>query len=119
MKGVDERPPGAKFRAVYWADPAEIQGFLTALEEQADELYAAAHDRVREKRRRVLSRHEAGRKVRAAWRSITQLLEAARAGLKHPPPIEPPPSPPLPPGESEAPLSERRVMQPPPGGEGA
>jgi hypothetical protein len=119
MGCVDERPPGAKFRAVCWDDPEEIRRWLSVFEEQTNELHAAARDRVRKKRKRVLSRHEAGRKVRAAWRALTQLLEAAKAGLRQAPPVEPPPSPPPPPEESEAPLSERRAMQPPPGSEGA
>jgi hypothetical protein len=119
MKDVDERPEGAKFRAVAWEDAGEVRRWLLALEEQADDLHAAAWDRVRDKRRRVLSRHEAGRKVCAAGRAIRQLLEAAKAGLRPPPLLDPLPSSATEVGEGEAPASERRVMHPSPGSEGA
>ena len=124
MSGVDERPKGAKFRAVCFDDPDDVRRWYSALEEQVNDLHAVAWDRVRAKRRRVLSRHEAMRKMRAAWRALTQLLEAARVGLRPPsppPPLDPTPSSPedAAGSEAEAPLSERRVIEPPPGREGA
>jgi len=122
MKDVNERPEGAKFHAVCWEDASDRQRWLSALEEQTSDLLAVARDRVREKRRRVLSRHEAARTVRATGRAIGQLLEAAKAGLRPsepPPPLEPLPSPPSDVAEGEAPSSARRVVQRPPGSEGA
>jgi len=119
MRDVNEPPLGAKFRAVCWEDLDDVRRWLRALEEQVSDLHGVAGDRVREKRRRVLSRHEAGRKVRAAWRAIIQLFEAAKAGFRPPEPFGPPPSPPPSSEESEAPFSERRVLEPPPEGEDA
>jgi hypothetical protein len=125
MGYVGERPSGAKFRAVCWSDAGDVRSWLDALGAQVGELQAAARDRVREKRQRVLSRHEAARQVRAAERAIGQLFEAAKAGFRPSEltePFEPLPRSPDEPGEpdgEEAPSSERRVMQPPPGSEGA
>jgi hypothetical protein len=125
MGYVEERPLGAKFRAVCWEDAGEVRRWLIALLAQVNDLEAVARDRVREKRKRVLSRHEARRQVRAAGRAIGQLLEAAKAGLRPseppepPEPLEPLPGEPSEPDGGEAPSSERRVMQPLPGSEGA
>jgi hypothetical protein len=120
MGCVEERPRGANFRAVCWEDAGEVRRWLSVLREQVDDLHAAARDQVRKKRRRVLSRYEAGRTIRAAGRAITELLDAAEAGLTPPPPLEP-----LPhlssasSEEEEAPSSGRRATHPAPGSEGA
>ena len=118
MADVDERSTGAKFRAVCWQDEADIRRWFSALEGQVDELSAVARDRVRSKRARVLSRHEARRKVRAAVRAIAQLFAAAKAGFGPKDPFSPLPLIPDELERVEAPSSERRVMQPPSGGEG-
>ncbi len=126
MRSVDERPGRAKFRAVCWDDAEDVRGWLSALRSEVDELLAAARDRLRKKRKRVLSRFEARRKVRAAERAIAQLLEAGEAGLKSPVPPEGPVSPegssgrgvaPEEAAQDEGPLSERRTLLPPPGEE--
>jgi hypothetical protein len=121
MKRVDERPEGAKFRAVRWEDPAEVERWLGALQDSVAEVQAAARDRVRKKRGRVLSRAEARRKVRAAGRAIARLFEAAKASLRPSDPFDPVPSPnALEAGEAgESPSSARRPVAPPKGGEGA
>jgi hypothetical protein len=121
MRRVDERPEGAKFRAVRWEDPAEVERWLGALQENAAELQAAARDRVRKKRDRVLSRHEARRKVRATGRALASLFEAAKAGLRPSDPFDPGPLPSEPDGggADEPPSSARRPVVSPQGGEGA
>jgi hypothetical protein len=120
MQRVDERPEGAKFRAVRWEDPAEVERWLGALQDNVAEVQAAARDRVRKKRERVLSRAEARRQVRAAGRAIARLFEAAQAGLGPSDPFDPVPSPNEPDaGEAgESPSSARRPVAPPKGGEG-
>ena len=110
-KRVEERPEGANFRAVCWENPEDVRRWLTALEEHVDDLSAAARDRMRKKRGRVLSRHEAQRQATAATESLGRLFAAAKAGL---PPSEPVPEPPE---QEEPPQSERRPTPPAPGGE--
>jgi hypothetical protein len=118
MKKVDERPEGAKFRAVSWSNAGDVRRWLLALHEAVDDLRAAARDRVRKKRGRVLSRHEAGRKVRGSGRTLAWLLAAAEAGLGPQAPVDPLPEPPDEPEEGEAfPSSSRRPVDPPNGGE--
>ena len=84
-KTVDERPEGAKFRAVSWENPEEVQRWLTAVKEEVDDLSAAARDRMLKKRDRVLSRHEAQRQATEAIQSLDRLFAAA----KPPEPREP------------------------------
>ena len=90
-KRVEERPEGANFRAVCWENPEDIRCWLTAVKEQVDDLGAAARDRMRKKRDRVLSRSEAQRQATAATQSLDRLFAAAEAGLS---PSEPVPQPP-------------------------
>ena len=105
-KRVEERPEGANFRAVCWENPEDVQRWLTAVEEHVADLSAAARDRTRKKRGRVLSRQEARRQATAAVESLARLFAAAKAGL---PPSEPAPEPPEP---EQASHSERRPMPP-------
>ena len=108
---VEERPEGANFRAICWENPEDVRCWLTAVKEHVDDLGAAARDRTRKKRGRVLSRQEARRQATAAMESLDGLFAAANAGLQ---PSEPVPEPPE---RKEAPQSERRPMPPLPGGE--
>ena len=87
-KTVEERPEGANFRAVCWENPQDIRCWLTAVKEQVDDLSAAARDRMRKKRGRVLSRSEAQRQATAAMESLDRLFAAAKARLR---PSEPEP----------------------------
>jgi hypothetical protein len=121
MKRVDERPEGAKFRAVRWEDPAEVECWLGALQDNVAEVQAAARDRVRKKRERVLSRNEARRQVRAAGRAIARLFDAAKSGLRPSDPFDSASSPNEPEAAEagESPSSARRPVAPPQGGEGA
>jgi hypothetical protein len=104
MKKVDERPEGAKFRAISWENAEQVRSWLSSVEEQVGELGAAARDRLRKRRERVLSRHEASRQAQAAMQALDRLLAAAKAGL------DPLPEPPDGPEEEEPPQSERRPM---------
>ena len=107
-KSVEERPLGANFRAVCWENLDDVQRWLTAVEEQVNDLDAAGRDRMRKKRRRVLSRQEARRQATAAVQSLGCLFAAAKARLSS---SEPPPDP------ADPPQSERRPVPPMPGGE--
>ena len=64
-----------------WDDADRARAWVTDLREQILDALAAGEDAARPARRRVLSRAEAGRKLRAAKRSILALLDAAEAGL--------------------------------------
>ena len=108
---VEERPEGANFRAVCWKNPEHVRCWLAAVEEHVADLSAAARDRMRKKRGRVLSRQEARRQATAAVQSLGQLFAAAKAGLR---PSEPAPEPPE---QEESSKSERRPTSPSPGGE--
>jgi hypothetical protein len=114
-----EGPGGANFgdtrasKAVQWEDRDEARRWLLALLEAVKDLRAAARDRVRRKRRRVLSRCEARRQIAEAWHRIERLVQAAEAGLGGPGPSEPEPQPEAGPGEDAPPFSGRRPTTPP------
>jgi hypothetical protein len=95
-----EGPDGANFRdsscvpqPVRWEDGEEVRRWLRALREVVKDLRAAGRDRVCRKRKRVLSRHEAGRQLDDAWGRTERLLQAGEAGLGRlvPHEAEPPP----------------------------
>ena len=100
MQNVEERPQGAKFRAVCLQNPVEARRWLEAVEEQLADLSAAVGDRVRKKRDRVLSRHEAKRQADEAFHALDQLLGAAKVGLKQADPPAPMPEPSTPEGKA-------------------
>lgn len=111
-------PEGANFgdssfvpRPVRWEDAAEVRRWFSALEEGVKDLRGAARDRVRRKRHRVLSRHEARRQVLAAERALAALLQAGLAGW--PAPREPDPEPGEGSPEGDPPFSSRRPTTPP------
>ena len=82
-----EGPDGANFRdrcalqVVRWEDKEEVRHWLDALREVMKDLRGAGRDRMRRKRHRVLSRHEAGRQLGEAWERGDRLLQAGEAGL--------------------------------------
>jgi hypothetical protein len=113
-----EGPAGANFRdsscapqAVQWEDGEEVRRWLEALGEAVKDLRAAGRDRARPKRRRVLSRHEAGRQLGDAWSRAARLLRAGEAGLGRIVPCEPEPAPEGGP-EDEPPFSSHRPTTP-------
>jgi hypothetical protein len=116
-----EGPDGSNFRdtsasqAIRWEDRDEARRWLLALLEAVKDLRAAARDRVRRKRRRVLSRHEARRQIAEAWGRIERLVQAAEAGLEGIGPRDPDPQPEG--GEGGGgdapPFSSRRPTNPP------
>jgi hypothetical protein len=118
--GLDhEGPGGANFgdtsasQAVRWEDRDEVRRWLLAVLEAVKDLRAAARDRVRRKRRRVLSRYEARRQIRDSWDRIERLVRAAEAGLEGMGPREPEPQPEGGTGEDAPPFSNRRPTTPP------
>jgi hypothetical protein len=70
---------------VRWTDPEDVRLWLAALRSAAHDGLAAGEDAVRPKRDRVLSRDEARRKLEAADKTITVLLDAGERGLPRPP----------------------------------
>jgi len=70
---------------VRWTDPEDVRLWIAALRSVAHDGLAAGEDAVRPKRDRVLSRDEARRKLEAADKSITSLLEAGERGLPRSP----------------------------------
>jgi hypothetical protein len=67
-----------------WSDPADARAWLADLREQILDAVAAGEDAVASPRHRVLSRAEAGRKLRTARRALVALLARAEAGLPVP-----------------------------------
>lgn len=125
MKVVRDRASGAKFHALSWESPEETRGWLTALRIAVDTLRATTRDRLRAKRKRVLSRAESRKQARIAGRAIERLLAAAEAGH----PLPDPPEGTLPgedtkgdegnePTSPREPWSERRPLPPAPKGHG-
>jgi hypothetical protein len=114
-----EGPGGANFRdtsarkALNWEDQDEARRWLLALLAAVKDLRGAARDRVRRKRRRVLSRYEARRQIAEAWRRVEELVRAGEAGLGGPGPVEPEPQPEGGAGEDAPPFSSRRPTNPP------
>ena len=119
MKFEHEGPDGANFRdtsaskAVRWEDRDEARRWLLALLVVMKDLRGAARDRVRRKRRRVLSRYEARRQIADAWRRLMAMIRAAEAGLDGPGPREPEPLPEEGTGGDAPPFSSRRPTNPP------
>jgi hypothetical protein len=101
MASVSERPQGANAEhlstdppssspaALRWEDPAAARAWLGHLREHAQEAVAAGDDITRRsKGKRVRSRGEARRNIRAAWETVAALLDFAERGLP-PPPLPP------------------------------
>ena len=101
-------------RGVRWEDREEVRGWLRLLLEAAKELRAAGRDRVRRKRGRVLSRHEAGRQLGDSWRRVKRLVQAGEAGLDGLMPREPEPLPEKGSDGDEPPFSSSRPTTTPP-----
>ena len=64
-----------------WSDPVEARRWLNALREQTLDAIATGEDATRAPRRRIFSRHEARRRLRAAEEAIARLFAAAERGL--------------------------------------
>jgi hypothetical protein len=71
-----------KATSLCWSDPVEARRWLYALREQTLDAFATGEDATRAPRRRMFSRHEARRRIRAAEEAITRLLAAAERGLE-------------------------------------
>ncbi|HTN92574.1 MAG TPA: hypothetical protein VL242_53265 [Sorangium sp.] len=74
-----ERPPPSD--AIRLDDPSYTRKWLTTLREQVDQGLNAAEDATRPVQERVLSRHEARRRIEKATETIHNLLDAAERGL--------------------------------------
>lgn len=88
LQGTLSADPSSQFavrEVVRWTDPEDVRLWIAALRSAAHDGLAAGEDAVRPKRDRVLSRDEARRKLEAADKTITILLEAGERGLPHPP----------------------------------
>ncbi|WP_438002358.1 hypothetical protein WMF26_24905 [Sorangium sp. So ce185] len=77
--GRTERPPPND--AIQLDDPSYMRKWLTALREQVDQGLNATEDATRPVQERVLSRHEARRRIEKATETIYNLLDAAERGL--------------------------------------
>jgi hypothetical protein len=87
MPNVPARPSGANLTdaRLDLDDPAEVKRWLVALRVQASDAIAAGLDATARVRRRVMSRAEARRKLKAAEHAIDALLRAADRSLFVPP----------------------------------
>jgi hypothetical protein len=74
-----KRPPSRRAPVPHlrWDDPEHLGAWLKVLREQIDNGLAAGEDATRRYRKRVLSRPEARRKLRAAGTMIDDLLAMA------------------------------------------
>ncbi len=83
MNDNDKSPESGRFPTgrLRWDDPERVSAWLKELREQTDDALAAGEDATRRFRRRVLSRAEARRKLRAASASIDELFAMADRAL--------------------------------------
>ncbi len=83
MPNVPARPSGANLTdaCLDLDNPAEVKRWILALREQASDAIAAGLDATARVRRRVLSRAEARRKLKAAEHAIDALFKAADRGV--------------------------------------
>ena len=99
--------------AVRWDDAEEVQRWFEAMEEAVRDLRGAARDRVRRKRGRVLSRHEAKRQVGESSKRSLSLLKAGEAGWRgRLGPRDPDPAPGEGSREDDPPFSSSRPITP-------
>ena len=84
-----EGPGGANFSdqvcggaAVRWEDAAEVERWFEALNEAVKDLRGAGRDRARSRRKRVLSRAEAGRQIGESSKRALSLVSAGEAGWR-------------------------------------
>ncbi|WP_437589017.1 hypothetical protein [Sorangium sp. So ce1000] len=77
--GHTERPPPNG--SIQLDDASYMRKWITALREQVDQGLNAAEDATRPVQERVLSRHEARRRIEKATETIYNLLDAAERGL--------------------------------------
>ncbi|XXX76071.1 hypothetical protein WMF30_51320 [Sorangium sp. So ce134] len=77
--GRTERPPPND--TIRFDDVSYVRKWITALREQVDQGLNAAEDATRPVQERVLSRHEARRRIEKATETIYNLLDAAERGL--------------------------------------
>ena len=71
--------------ALYWSDPAAARTWLMQLRSQIDDALAAARDATHRRKKRVLSRAEARRKLNESAKSLFALLESANRALSEQP----------------------------------
>jgi len=83
VSGDDNGPASGRFpvNSLRLDDPERVAAWLKDLREQIDNALAAGEDATRRFHRRVLSRAEARRKLRAANASIDELMEMAERAL--------------------------------------
>lgn len=80
VDGTTERPPPPD-DALRFDDPHAVRQWLTLVREQVDLGFGAAEDATRPIQERVLSRHEARRRIQHAEQVIRTLIETAERGL--------------------------------------
>src|SRR5262249_23158663 len=68
--------------SVRWRDPYDVENWLAAVGTQVRKALAAGQDATLPIRECVLSRYEARRRIRAAGRTLTTLLEAGERSLR-------------------------------------
>jgi vacuolar-type H+-ATPase subunit H len=83
MSANDNGPSSGRFplSTLRFDDHERVAAWLKSLREQIDDGLAAGEDATRRIRRRVLSRAEARRKLRAATAGIDELMEMAERAL--------------------------------------
>ena len=83
MPNVPARPNGANLTdaSLDLRDPDEVKRWILAIRERTSDAIAAGLDATARVRRRVLSRAEARRKLKAAKHAIDALFRAADRGV--------------------------------------
>ena len=92
MREVHQVPDGDQGRSlsaaplvvpplIRWCEQTEVRAWLTVLREQVLDGFAAGEDATRRPTRRMVSRHEARRRLREAQRESLALLDAALRSL--------------------------------------
>ena len=114
-----EGPDGANFSdqvcrqpAVRWEDAAEVERWFKAVQDAVKDLRGAGRDRARSRRKRVLSRAEAGRQIGSSSKRALSLLGAGEAGWRARLSPYPDPGPEQGPREDAPPVSSSRPTPP-------
>jgi hypothetical protein len=99
--------------AVRWEDAGEVERWFEAVREAVKDLRGAGRDRARSRRKRVLSRAEAGRQIGDSSKRALSLLRAGEAGWRgRPSPLDLGPGPEDGSREEAPPVSSSRPTSP-------
>jgi hypothetical protein len=81
-KGANFIDPTGTSPAVRWEDEEEVERWFEALRDAVKDLRGAGRDRARSRRKRVLSRAEAGRQIGESSERALRLVGVGEAGWR-------------------------------------